>query len=110
MGFTRERTVGKWRRTIPGSVKTGTPATAIGENDGGSAAPSRRAFSVREFCRRYSIGRTNAYQEIAAGRLRAVKVGRRTLIAHNDAETWLAALPEIKRSNRSLIERRGKQS
>ena len=60
-----------------GSVKTGTPATVIRENDGGSAEPSRRAFSISEFCFRYGIGRTNAYQEIAAGRLRAVKVGRR---------------------------------
>ncbi|MGO9062265.1 MAG: excisionase family DNA-binding protein [Candidatus Binataceae bacterium] len=78
-----------------GSVKTGTPATAIDENDGGSAAPSRRAFSVREFCVRYGIGRTHAYQEIAASRLRAVKVGRRTLIPHDAAEAWLAALPEL---------------
>lgn len=54
-----------------------------------------RAFPIPEFCRRYGIGRTNAYQEIAAGRLRAVKVGRRTLIAHDAAEAWLAALPEV---------------
>ena len=42
-----------------------------------------------------NIGRTKAYQEIAAGRLRAVKVGRRTLITHDAAEAWLAALPEL---------------
>lgn len=60
-----------------------------------------RAFSVIEFCRRYSIGRTNAYQEIAAGRLRAVKVGRRTLITVDAAEAWLASLPELNNRNQS---------
>ena len=75
-------------------VETGTPAAANPDNElGASATHSRRAFSIREFCRQYSVGRTNAYQEIAAGRLRAVKVGRRTLITHDDAEAWLAALP-----------------
>jgi len=76
-----------------GRVDTGTSATAVGENEAGSATHSRRAFSIREFCRRYGIGRTNAYREIAAGRLRAVKAGRRTLISHDAAESWLAALP-----------------
>jgi excisionase family DNA binding protein len=79
-------------------------------NDAGSVRLPPRAFSIREFCRRYGIGRTNAYQEIATGRLRAAKVGRRTLITHDAAEAWLAALPEIKQSNRSLTERRKKQS
>lgn len=54
-------------------------------NDAGSARLSPRAFSIREFGRRYGISRTNAYQEIATGRLRAVKAGRRTLITHDAA-------------------------
>jgi excisionase family DNA binding protein len=58
-----------------------------------------RAFSVTEFCGRYGIGRTNAYQEISAGRLRALKVGRRTLITQEAAETWLASLPELQVAN-----------
>jgi excisionase family DNA binding protein len=53
----------------------------------------RRAFPIADFCRRYSIGRTTAYREIAAGRLRAVKVGRRTLITEEAAKDWLAGLP-----------------
>jgi excisionase family DNA binding protein len=56
----------------------------------------QRAFSVGDFCRRYDIGRTKTYAEIAAGRLRAVKVGRRTLITRDAAEAWLAALPQVK--------------
>ena len=79
-------------------------------NDAGSALLSPRAFAIREFCLRYGIGRTHAYQEIAAGRLRAVKVGRRTLVTHDDAEAWLAALPELKKPSRLIAERKGNQS
>ena len=38
------------------------------------------AYSVKEACRVSSIGRTALYQLIAAGRLEARKLGRRTLI------------------------------
>lgn len=55
----------------------------------------KRAFSISEFCSRYGIGRTKAYEEIASGHLRAVKVGRRTLITESDAESWLVALAKI---------------
>jgi excisionase family DNA binding protein len=55
----------------------------------------KRAFTLSDFCTRYGIGRTKAYDEIAIGRLRAVKVGRRTLVTENDAEAWLIALPNI---------------
>jgi excisionase family DNA binding protein len=70
----------------------------IAARDDNVAVPapfSPRAFSIPEFCRRYGIGRTNAYQEIATGRLRALKAGRRTLITHEAAEAWLASLPEL---------------
>jgi excisionase family DNA binding protein len=53
----------------------------------------KRAFPINEFCERYSIGRTRAYEEIAAGRLRAVKAGRRTLIPADSAEAWFEELP-----------------
>ena len=71
--------------------------TAARGDDAIGPAFSPRAFSIPEFCGRYGIGRTNAYQEIAAGRLRAVKAGRRTLIPQEDAEAWLASLPELNR-------------
>ena len=53
----------------------------------------RRALSVSEFCRRYGVGRSKAYEEIKAGRLRAVKTGHRTLIIVDDAEAWLLSRP-----------------
>jgi excisionase family DNA binding protein len=53
----------------------------------------RSAMSVREFCTRFSVGRTTAYQEIRAKRLKARKCGDRAIIADSDAEEWLRCLP-----------------
>jgi hypothetical protein len=55
----------------------------------------RRAMSLNEFCQRYNVGRTLAYEEINARRLRARKVGKRTIITDDDAEDWLRNLPVI---------------
>ena len=52
-----------------------------------------QAYTVREFCRAYGIGRSLTYIEIAAGRLLVRKAGRRTLILKADADAWLASLP-----------------
>jgi hypothetical protein len=54
------------------------------------------AFTVTDFRRRYGIGNTKLYEEIKAGRLRAVKLGTRTLILHNDAKAWERSLPELR--------------
>jgi excisionase family DNA binding protein len=58
-------------------------------------AAQRRGFSVNEFCERYPAGRSTAYEEIAAGRLRARKIGRKTIITQDDAEEWLRNLPAM---------------
>lgn len=52
------------------------------------------AFTVAEFCRRFSIGVTSFYEQVKAGRLRTVKVGRKTLVLRRDARAWIAALDE----------------
>ena len=54
-----------------------------------------QAFTIPDFCRAYGIGRTRTYAEIAAGRLLARKVGRRTLILKRDADAWLNSLPML---------------
>ena len=54
-----------------------------------------QAFTIPDFCRAYGIGRTRTYAEIAAGRLLARKVGRRTLILKRDAAAWLNSLPML---------------
>jgi hypothetical protein len=55
----------------------------------------QRAMSIRTFCERYDIGRTKAYEEINAGRLKARKAGTRTLIGVDAAEEWWHSLPEL---------------
>jgi excisionase family DNA binding protein len=48
---------------------------------------------IRDFCRRFHVGRTKAYELIASGAIEAVKVGRRTLIVEASAIHWAASLP-----------------
>jgi excisionase family DNA binding protein len=55
----------------------------------------RDCFSLDEFAERNGIGLTTAYLEIKAGRLQARKVGRRTLIAVEDARAWRERLPKL---------------
>jgi hypothetical protein len=56
------------------------------------------AISIKDFCRRNSIGPTTAYAEIAAGRLVARKCRSRTLIALEDERAWRASLPRLEAS------------
>ena len=51
------------------------------------------AFTLNEFLTWARIGRTKAYQEVEAGRLKIRKLGRKTLILRKDAEVWLESLP-----------------
>lgn len=50
---------------------------------------TKRTYRIDEFTKIYGIGRTKAYMEIKAGRLKIIKVGKTTLIHHDDAEAWL---------------------
>lgn len=62
--------------------------------DQSQAYAGKPAFTVDEFCRAHGVGRSYVYEQIASGRLRTRKAGRRTLILAADAAQWLAALPE----------------
>ena len=53
----------------------------------------KRVFSINEFCSRYGVGRTTAYEEIKAGRLQVVKAGKRTLVPADAAKFWIKNLP-----------------
>lgn len=59
-------------------------------------------YTIQGVVARTSVCRSSIYEEIKAGRLRAVKFGRRTLILHKDLEAWLEALPQ-----NSICEDRG---
>ena len=53
----------------------------------------KRAMSIARFSEDYAIGRTKAYDELRSGRLRGRKIGTRTIISQDDAETWLRQFP-----------------
>lgn len=42
--------------------------------------PLKIGYSIREACHASSLGRSTIYSHISAGRLRAVRVGGRTII------------------------------
>ena len=54
-------------------------------------------MSIAQFCTWAGIGRTLAYAEIKAGRLRAKKCGSRTIITWRAAKHWLDQLPNKSR-------------
>jgi excisionase family DNA binding protein len=54
------------------------------------------AHSIDGAAARANVGRVTLYEEINAGRLRARKVGRRTIILDDDLRAWLASLPVLK--------------
>ena len=56
---------------------------------------AKRVYTIPEFGERYGPGKTRTYQEINAGRLIASKVGRSTLITHDNAEDRLANLENL---------------
>ena len=54
------------------------------------------ALTLKDFCDAYRVCRETAYQQIRTGRLRAVKLGRKTLILRADADAWASSLPELR--------------
>ena len=58
-----------------------------------SADIPRAALRVSEACSALAISRSKLYLELAAGRLHAVKFGRRTLIPVPSIKAWLDGLP-----------------
>lgn len=50
-------------------------------------------ISVAEFCRRFGMGKTKAYELFADGAVATKKLGRRRLVELASAESWADALP-----------------
>ena len=50
---------------------------------------------VPEAAKRLGLSKTGLYAQIKAGKLRAVKVGGKTLITRADQEAWVASLSEL---------------
>lgn len=51
----------------------------------------RPVYLIPDFCRDFGVGRSKAYAEIRAGRLRAFRIGDRTAVAGEDALAWREA-------------------
>ena len=60
-----------------------------------TSRPLPRAMRVSEACASLSISKSKLYLEVAAGRLRAVKCGSRTLIPVEAVDAWLRSLPSL---------------
>lgn len=54
------------------------------------------AYSVEAAAKASHVGRTLIYAELKSGRLRAKKIGRRTIITAEALAEWLNALPSMK--------------
>lgn len=63
------------------------------------AFPTKPVYPLNEWCARRGCGRTFAYAEIKAGRLKARKQGGRTVVTHEDDEDYTANLPPLNLSN-----------
>lgn len=54
--------------------------------------PVKHFYDISAFCEETGLGRTHVYSLLQTGALTGVKVGRRTLIRHEDMEAWKASL------------------
>jgi excisionase family DNA binding protein len=54
------------------------------------------SYNIEEAMQQTGVGRSLLYAEIAAGRLVARKIARRTLILDSDLRAWLEASPRLR--------------
>jgi len=50
--------------------------------------------SVQEFCTAHRTSRPTFYRMLAAGKIEALKIGRRTIVSAEAEAAWLASLPK----------------
>jgi excisionase family DNA binding protein len=65
----------------------------------------RISYSLDEAAETAGIGLTKLREEIAAKRLRARKIGSRTVITRDDLKAWAAALPDINVPRETIAKR-----
>ena len=55
---------------------------------------TRMLYPINDAVRVLGIGRSTLYELIATGEIHTVKIGRRTLIAHDELERYVTRLTE----------------
>lgn len=65
------------------------------ERRGQEASGEPLAVPMTKVTEWLGISRSKAYEEIAAGRLKAKKCGSKTIIPYASGEAWLNGLPEL---------------
>jgi excisionase family DNA binding protein len=53
-----------------------------------------KIFTIQEASNFLRLGRSRLYELLAEGQIRAVRIGRRTVIRSSDLQRFLQALPE----------------
>lgn len=56
-------------------------------------AAAKYTHSIDEFAKLAGLSRVTVYNEIRSGKLKARKIGRRTVVLADDAKAYLNALP-----------------
>ncbi|GAM99117.1 hypothetical protein U91I_02757 [alpha proteobacterium U9-1i] len=56
---------------------------------------SRELWPVSDFCAAHGVSKTTVYELIVAGKLTAVKIGRRSLITEESRRAWRETLPRL---------------
>jgi hypothetical protein len=78
------------KRAFSAGVPTAQVATI---EKGKEPAIQRRSWSVPEFAARHGIGNTLAWELVKTGKLKARKIGNRTIVTAEDEAAFIAALP-----------------
>lgn len=78
-----------WPVRIESNMTSTTPP-----DDPQSESETKLAYSLAGFCRASTLGRTKVFEEIRCGRLKAKKVGSRTIITVESALEYMSELEE----------------
>lgn len=54
---------------------------------------TKSAYTVNEITKEIGIGRSKLYSEMAAGKIKARKIGKKTIFLAEDVQAYLSNLP-----------------
>lgn len=74
--------------------KDGSPPEMTKRASPANVGPDAYAYSVTDVRRTFSIPRSTLYELMKAGRIEAVKLGRRRLVLGASLRAYLASLPK----------------